>query len=70
MRGLDGQTIMNKALGVRALPKPPRCRDIPIGDGHYTGCAYGYGDLSPFTGPLDCPVCKGSGIEGERDEQP
>jgi ribosomal protein S27E len=49
--------------GIRPLPLPPRCRGIPIGDGNYTGCAYGYGDMPPFTGPRDCPVCEGSGIE-------
>jgi hypothetical protein len=37
---------------------------IPLGDGRYTGCAYGYGDFTPLTGPLDCPICEGSGIEG------
>src|SRR6185312_10957025 len=26
---------------VRPLPAPPRCRGIPVGDGTYTGCAYG-----------------------------
>ena len=25
---------------------------------------YGYGDVAPFTGPRDCPVCDGSGFEG------
>jgi len=49
---------------LRPLPPPPRCRGIPLGDGNYTGCAYGYGDVAPFTGPRDCPVCDGSGIEG------
>ena len=49
---------------MRPLPPPPRCRGIPLGDGNYTGCAYGYGDLAPFTGPRDCPVCNGSGFEG------
>src|SRR5216683_2382683 len=48
---------------LRPLP-PPRCRGIPIGDGNYTGCAYGYGDVPPFTAPVDCPVCNGSGFEG------
>src|ERR1700678_977235 len=23
-----------------------------------------YGDVAPFTGPRDCPVCNGSGFEG------
>ena len=41
-----------------------RCRGIPLGDGHFTGCAYGDGDLTPLTGSCDCPVCRGSGIEG------
>jgi hypothetical protein len=49
---------------LRPLPSPPRCRGIPLGDGNYTGCAYGYGDLAPFTWPRDCPVCNGSGFEG------
>jgi hypothetical protein len=48
---------------LRPLP-PPRCRGIPLGDGNFTGCEYGYGDLAPFTGPRDCPVCNGSGFEG------
>ena len=48
---------------IRPLPSPPRCRGIPIGDGNYTGCAYGYGDIQPFTGLRDCPTCNGSGIE-------
>ena len=56
---------------IRPLPRRvPRCRGIPIGDGNYTGCAYGYGDVRPFTGPCDCPVCNGSGIEGEGSFQP
>ena len=49
---------------MRPLPQPPRCRGILLGDGNYTGCAYGYGDVAPFTGPPDCPVCNGSGFEG------
>lgn len=49
---------------IRPLPKPPRCRGIPIGDGNYTGCAYGYGDVAPFDPPCDCPICNGSGLEG------
>ena len=49
---------------VRPLPEPPRCRGIPIGDGNFTGCSYGYGDCPPFTEPRDCPICHGSGIEG------
>jgi hypothetical protein len=49
---------------LRPLPPPPRCRGIPLDDGNYTGCAYGYGDLAPFSGPRDCPVCNGSGFEG------
>jgi hypothetical protein len=48
---------------IRPLPLPPRCRGIPLGDGEYTGCAYGYGDLLPLTGPCDCPTCCGSGFE-------
>ena len=51
---------------LRPLPAPPRCRGIPIGDGNYTGCAYGYGDITPLTGPPDCPVCEGSGYENVR----
>lgn len=47
----------------RPLPDPPRCRGISMGAGAFTGCAYGYGDLAPFTGPCDCPTCHGSGIE-------
>lgn len=48
---------------IRPLPKPPRCRGIPLGDGNYTGCAYGYGDVAPFSPPCDCPICNGSGLE-------
>ena len=47
----------------RPLPDPPRCRGIPIGDGHFTGCLFGYGDVPPFTEPVDCPICEGSGFE-------
>ena len=54
---------MDEEPELRPSP-PPRCRGIPLGDGNYTGCAYGYGDLAPFTGPRDCPVCNGSGFEG------
>jgi hypothetical protein len=49
---------------MRPLPPPPRCRGIELDSGDYTGCLYGYGDLKPFSGPRDCPVCYGSGIEG------
>ena len=55
---------MDEESELRPLPHPPRCRGIPLGDGNYTGCAYGYGDVAPFTGPRDCPVCDGSGFEG------
>ncbi len=48
--------------GTRPLPNPPRCRGIKV-DETYTGCAYGCGDLLPFTGPCDCPGCNGSGLE-------
>ena len=48
---------------IRPLPSPPRCRGIEIEPGHYTGCAFGYGDVPPFTEPCDCPVCNGSGFE-------
>jgi hypothetical protein len=33
----------------RPLPQPPRCRGIPLSNGDYTGCAFGYGDIPPFT---------------------
>jgi hypothetical protein len=49
---------------VRPLPDPPRCRGVPIGDGNYMGCSFGYGDVPPFESPCDCPTCKGSGYEG------
>lgn len=51
-------------IKLRPLPKPPRCRGIPIGDGNYTGCLYGWGEVPPFHSPVDCPICNGSGIEG------
>ena len=48
-----------------SAPYPrPRCRGIPLGDGNFTGCSYGYGDLPPYTGPRDCPQCNGSGFAG------
>jgi hypothetical protein len=49
---------------IRPLPQPPRCRGISLGKGRYSGCAYGYRDWAPFSGPRDCPVCNSSGIEG------
>jgi hypothetical protein len=54
----------------RVIPiKPPRrCRGAPIGDGNYTGCAFGDGGVPPFTEPCDCPICHGSGIEGGSEE--
>ena len=48
----------------RPLPTPPRCRGVPLGNGDYTGCSYGYGDLPPFTGPRACPTSNDSGYEG------
>ena len=57
---------MDEEPELRPLPLPPRCRGIPLGDGNYTGCAYGYGDITPLTGPPDCPVCEGSGYENVR----
>lgn len=55
---------------IRPLPHPPRCKGVPIGDCNYTGCLYGYGDVRPFTGSCHCPVCNGSGFEGEGSFQP
>ena len=55
---------MDEEPEIRPLPPAPRCRGIPLGDGNYMGCAYGYGDLTPLSGPCDCPVCHGSGFEG------
>src|SRR5262245_38426481 len=48
---------------VRPIRPPRHCRGIPIGDGNYTGCAFGSGGVPPFTAPCDCPTCFGSGIE-------
>lgn len=48
---------------IRHLPAPPRCRGIPIGDGNFSGCLYGYGDIEPLTGPCDCPTCNGTGVD-------
>jgi hypothetical protein len=59
----DHEIAADDGHEIRPVPAPPRCRGIPIGDGNYTGCAYGYGDIQPFTGPRDCPTCNGSGIE-------
>jgi len=50
-------------MGTRPLPEPPRCRGIPLGNDRFTGCSYGFGDLAPFTGPCDCPICNGSGYQ-------
>jgi hypothetical protein len=36
----------------------------------FTGCAYGWGDLLPYTGSCDCPTCEGSGIEPRRTTLP
>jgi hypothetical protein len=58
------QSLDDESKPIRALPPPPRCKRISIGDGNYTGCEYGYGDQKPFTGPCDCPICRGWGIEG------
>ncbi len=41
----------------RPLP-PPRCRGIPLGDGNYTGCAYGYVDITPLTGRAIAPYVR------------
>lgn len=49
---------------MRPLPNPPRCRGVPLGDGHYRRCAYGDGELNPLAFPDTCPVCNGSGFEG------
>jgi hypothetical protein len=35
---------------IRPLPAPPRCRGIPLGNDAFTGCAYGFGDMPPYTG--------------------
>ncbi len=48
---------------IRPLPDPPRCRGVPLGDGNFSGCAFGYGDVPPFDPPCDCPTCNGSGYE-------
>ncbi len=45
-------------------PKYTRCRGAQREDGTYSGCVYGRGELTPLTGPCDCPVCHGSGFEG------
>jgi hypothetical protein len=56
----------------RPLPDPPRCKGVLIDreNSVYSGCAYGYGDLPPFTGPCDCPICEGSGLEPIRTTLP
>lgn len=46
-------------------PRSRRCRAVPLGDGHFTGCAFGDGGAPPFEPPVDCPICHGSGIEPE-----
>ena len=66
----DFPDFEDEPRNIRPLPRPTRCRGIPIGDGNYTGCLYGYGDVRPFTGPCDCPVCNGSGFEAEGSFQP
>jgi|SRR5579871_381277 len=37
---------------------------MELGDGNYSGCLFGWGDVPPFEPPCDCPTCNGSGIEG------
>jgi hypothetical protein len=47
---------------------PCRCRhaaeEFQLATATIRGVRMAYGDLPPFTGPCDCPVCHGSGIEG------
>jgi hypothetical protein len=50
--------------------KPRRCRGVPLGGGHFTGCAFGDGGAQPFEPPVDCPICKGSGIEPKDEPGP
>ena len=52
---------MEEEPELRPLPPSPQRRGIPLGDGNYTGCAYGYGDVAPFTGPRDCLSVMGRG---------
>jgi hypothetical protein len=37
-----------------------RCPGIGLGDGHYSGCAFGDGVATADT-PNDCPTCNGTG---------
>ena len=50
-----------------ALSPRPKCRGIPLGDGNFTGCAYGDGTAEPFRSPNDCPICNASGFEVDPD---
>ena len=52
-----------QADGKLNLRRFQRCRGIPIGDGNYTGCAFGDGTVRPFEAPCDCPICGGTGVE-------
>jgi hypothetical protein len=40
----------------RPLPNPPRCRGIAIGDGNYSGCAYGLWGLDAARGAVRLPI--------------
>ncbi len=56
---------MDEEPELRPLPPPPRCRGIPLwATAIIRAVRNGYGDVAPFTGPRDCPVCNGSGFEG------
>ena len=45
MSRVDGESEF-EASEIKPLPEPPRCRGLPLGDGHYSGCSYGYA-ISP-----------------------
>jgi hypothetical protein len=53
---------MNVFAKFSALPKT-RCRGIEIGDGNFSGCAYGDGAADGSLGDDACPACNNTGEE-------
>jgi hypothetical protein len=54
-RSAGNKSRKTNTMDERSAPLPLRCRGVPAGDGEYAGCPYGNGDLTPLTGPCDCP---------------
>lgn len=49
---------------LRPLPKPPRCRGIPLGDGNYTAVSMGGAMSRRLIHLMTVQSANGSGIEG------